>query len=89
VAHRDGEELLLQVEDNGAGILPQFRDKLFEPFATSKPQGMGLGLAISRAIIEAHGGRLWAESPARGGSRFSLALPLHHSVKPLPEKGAS
>ena len=92
-AHREGDEVLIQVVDNGPGILPQFRDRLFDPFATSKPQGMGLGLAISRAIVEAHGGRLWAESPSAGGSRFCLALPLHHSVhsvsvKPLPVKGA-
>jgi signal transduction histidine kinase len=90
-AHRDGNELQLVVQDNGPGILPQFRERLFEPFATSKPTGMGLGLAISRAIVEAHGGRLWAESPSAGGSRFTIALPLHHSVysvKPLPVKGA-
>jgi len=92
-AHREDDEVLIQVVDNGPGILPQFRDRLFDPFATSKPQGMGLGLAISRAIVEAHGGRLWAESPSAGGSRFCLALPLHHSVhsvsvKPLPVKGA-
>lgn len=78
-AHRQGDEVLLTVQDNGPGILPQFRDRLFEPFATSKPQGMGLGLAISRAIVEAHGGRLWAESPAAGGSRFLIALPVHQS----------
>lgn len=87
-AQREGDELLIRVDDNGPGILPQYRDRLFEPFATSKPTGMGLGLAISRAIVEAHGGRLWAESPARGGSRFCLALPFHHSVKLLPAKGA-
>ena len=90
-AHREGNELQLVVQDNGPGILPQFRERLFEPFATSKPPGMGLGLAIRGAIIEAHGGRLWAESPSAGGSRFTIALPLHHSVysvKPLPVKGA-
>ncbi|HJW04795.1 MAG TPA: ATP-binding protein [Azospira sp.] len=72
---QEGEEVVVRVHDNGPGIAPCFRERLFKPFATSKPAGMGLGLAISRAIADAHGGRLWADSPARGGSVFALALP--------------
>ena len=72
---QEGAEVVVRVHDNGPGVAPCFRERLFKPFATSKPSGMGLGLAISRAIADAHGGRLWADSPARGGSVFALALP--------------
>jgi two-component system sensor kinase FixL len=52
------------------------RDAIFEPFVTTKAQGMGLGLSISRGIIEAHGGRLLLDTPARGGTRLRIILPL-------------
>ena len=87
VAHRAGNMIEVAVQDNGPGIPAQFRGRLFEPFTTSKPTGMGLGLAISRAIAKAHGGRLWVESPSGGGCRFCLALPVHPSAPsstPLP-----
>jgi signal transduction histidine kinase len=69
----DGGFVRLSVVDSGPGIPPELRDRLFLPFSTSKSHGMGLGLAISRAIVKAHGGRLWAE-PTDHGS-FHLTLP--------------
>ncbi len=70
--HRDG--VLLQVRDNGDGIEPKQIDQIFEPFFTTKAKGVGMGLAISRSIIEAHGGRLWAEPNFPNGSVFQFTL---------------
>jgi signal transduction histidine kinase len=73
---RDGKsEALLRVEDAGTGFKPQEMDRLFEAFYTTKPHGMGMGLAISRSIIEAHGGRLWAEPNQGPGATFLFRLP--------------
>jgi len=63
------------VTDNGPGIPPDKLRQIFEPFFTSKPKGLGMGLAISLGIIEAHGGRLWAENNAGGGAVFRFTLP--------------
>jgi len=62
------------VADTGSGIAPEIAAKLFQPFMTTKPQGMGVGLSISRTIVEAHGGRLWASGNAGGGTIFHLTL---------------
>ena len=67
--------VLLCVQDAGTGLRPEEMDRLFEPFYTTKPQGMGMGLAISRSIIEAHGGRLWAEPNQGPGATFLFSLP--------------
>lgn len=73
---RDGEPgCLLRVQDAGIGFSLDGVDKLFEAFYTTKPQGMGMGLAISRSIIEAHGGRLWAEPNQGAGATFLFHLP--------------
>jgi signal transduction histidine kinase len=65
----------IRVEDRGIGLEPEDMGRLFDAFYTTKPHGMGLGLAISRSIIEAHGGRLWAESVPGQGAVFSFRLP--------------
>lgn len=66
----------LWVADRGPGIPPQDLPNLFEPFFTTRASGLGLGLSLSRSIVEAHAGRLWAVSPAEGGAEFHLVLPL-------------
>jgi PAS domain S-box-containing protein len=73
---RDGiPEAWISVQDAGSGLEPEEMDRLFEAFYTTKPQGMGMGLAISRSIIEAHGGRLWAEFNPGPGATFIFSLP--------------
>lgn len=69
-------EIVLFVADNGISIAPEQMPKLFDALYTTKPEGMGLGLAISRRIATAHGGRLWAEAGERAGATFRLSLPL-------------
>jgi two-component system, LuxR family, sensor kinase FixL len=70
----DPETVEISVADTGTGIAPEIAHKLFQPFMTTKPQGMGVGLSISRTIVEAHGGRLWAEAHPKGGTVFRLTL---------------
>lgn len=78
---RDGESwCLLGVRDAGTGLKPEEVDRLFEAFYTTKPHGMGMGLAISRSIIEAHGGRLWAEANQGPGATFLFSLPNAHDA---------
>ncbi|WNG27974.1 PAS domain S-box protein [Cystobacter fuscus] len=71
----DGE-LRVTIEDSGPGIPPQHHDRLFQSFFTTKATGLGLGLSICRNIIEAHGGRIWAENIPSGGARFVFTLPI-------------
>jgi PAS domain S-box-containing protein len=68
--------LLVAVQDSGPGLDPKGLDCLFDAFYTTKPHGLGMGLAISRSIIEAHGGRLWANANPSRGAIFQLALPI-------------
>jgi PAS domain S-box-containing protein len=68
--------VLIAVRDSGPGLDPKGLDRLFDAFYTTKPQGLGMGLAISRSIIEAHGGRLWAMANASRGAVFQFALPI-------------
>jgi len=71
----DRSAVMLRVEDCGIGLKPEEMNRLFDAFYTTKPHGMGLGLAISRSIIEAHGGRLWAEGNDGPGATFAFSLP--------------
>lgn len=68
--------LEIMIVDNGPGLDPHVAARLFEPFVTTKESGMGLGLSISKSIVEAHGGKLTAESPSRGGTILRIVLPL-------------
>jgi signal transduction histidine kinase len=65
----------LAVSDTGTGISADVLSRLFEPYVTTKTKGLGLGLAIARRIVEAHGGRIDAENRPEGGSRFTIVLP--------------
>jgi len=71
----DAATIEVSVHDTGVGIDPQQVEHIFEPFVTTKPHGLGMGLAISRSIIAAHGGRLWAENHPEGGATFRFTLP--------------
>ena len=73
-----GKEVLVAVQDNGPGVSAELRRRLFESFFTTKPKGVGLGLSICKNIAAAHGGSLSYRTPARGGSCFTLRLPLEH-----------
>jgi two-component system, LuxR family, sensor kinase FixL len=76
-----GAMVEVAVSDTGHGISADNLLRVFEPFFSSKPTGLGMGLAISRSIIEAHGGRLWAESNEAGGATFTIALPMAEGGK--------
>ena len=72
----DKGNIVVSVADSGVGLDPTNHERIFETFFTTKATGMGMGLAISRSIIEAHYGRLWAEAGNTGGATFTFALPL-------------
>jgi PAS domain S-box-containing protein len=79
-AHRVGNEVQTEISDFGDGI--ELPDRVFEPFFTTKETGMGMGLAICRSIVEAHGGRLWAEKNEPHGARFIFTLPIATKAAP-------
>jgi PAS domain S-box len=78
--HRIGAVVQTEIWDRGPGIA--FPDRIFEPFFTTKEQGMGMGLAICRSIVESHGGRLWAEDNEPTGARFIFTLPVEANPAP-------
>lgn len=71
-----GNQAQVTVSDTGPGIEPEMLQHIFDPFFTTKPTGLGMGLAISRAIIEAHGGQLWVETDSGEGATFHFTLPF-------------
>ncbi|UVF22516.1 MASE4 domain-containing protein (plasmid) [Microvirga terrae] len=84
--------ILVSVADTGPGIEPNFKDRIFEPFFSTKPDGMGMGLMFSRSIIESHGGKLWVTDNVPHGAVFHLTLPngdgsLEPNVGPLQRHG--
>jgi len=70
-----GQEVEVSVTDSGHGIPPERFDQLFAPFFTTKASGLGVGLSISRTIIEAHGGRIWADVGDGNGATFRFTIP--------------
>jgi C4-dicarboxylate-specific signal transduction histidine kinase len=77
---RGGAGILVAVHDSGPGIDPEHLQRVFEPFYTTKNSGLGMGLSICRSIIDAHGGRLWADANELRGAVFQFSLPAAHDV---------
>jgi signal transduction histidine kinase len=71
----EGGQVLISVSDTGMGLPPEQADQIFNAFFSTKAQGTGMGLSISRSIVESHGGRLWAMSNSGPGATFSFTLP--------------
>ncbi|HKC45744.1 MAG TPA: PAS domain S-box protein [Burkholderiales bacterium] len=80
-ARSPGGDVEITVEDTGPGLAAEALERVFEPFYTTKPDGIGIGLALSRSIVDAHGGRLWATAAPGRGATFHLVLPI------VPESG--
>jgi signal transduction histidine kinase len=77
----DEAEVLVSLSDAGVGLPPQQADQIFNAFFTTKPSGTGMGLRISRSIVESHGGRLWAADNSPRGASFHFALPTKIEAK--------
>jgi two-component system NtrC family sensor kinase len=80
----EGDQIVVAVQDNGPGVPADIRERIWEPFFTTKPQGegTGLGLAICREIISSLGGTLVLDPPGGGGASFSIRLPISMSSGP-------
>jgi C4-dicarboxylate-specific signal transduction histidine kinase len=72
----ENEQVLVSVRDNGSGLPTQHAEQIFDAFFTTKLHGTGMGLSISRSIVESHGGRLWADGGSTPGATFHIALPI-------------
>ncbi|MBB4167729.1 PAS domain-containing sensor histidine kinase [Rhizobium sp. BK538] len=80
-AGRDDDKVFVSVQDSGPGLTQAALERVFEPFYTTKPSGLGVGLSICRSIIEAHSGALWATNAEKGGAVFSFTVPMSMSTK--------
>ncbi|RVH21058.1 PAS domain-containing sensor histidine kinase [Sinorhizobium meliloti] len=80
-AGRDDDNVSVTVQDSGPGLTQATLERVFEPFYTTKPTGLGVGLSICRSIIEAHSGALWATNAEKGGAVFSFTVPISASAK--------
>ena len=78
----EDEQILVSISDTGVGLPPHFAEQVFDPFFTTKPHGTGMGLRISRSIIESHGGRLWTDGASERGATFRFSLPAIITVHP-------
>ena len=78
----DEQWVQVTVEDTGVGIEDSALESIFQPFRTSKTKGMGMGLSICRSIVQAHGGRIWAERGAERGAEFHVLLPVDSELRP-------
>ena len=74
----------VSIQDSGVGLSPEISERLFEPFFSTKQEGIGVGLSVSRSIVEAHHGRLWAVRNAGPGATFAFSIP--HDVADLPNQ---
>src|SRR5207237_8125668 len=75
-ARMNGGAVELAVTDSGPGVPQELRERIFEPFFTTRPRGTGLGLAVAKEIVEAHGGRIVVGERPGGGARFTVQLPV-------------
>jgi signal transduction histidine kinase len=76
-----GDQLLISVTDTGVGLPNEQTEEIFNAFFTTKPQGSGMGLSISRSIVESHGGRLWAADNSPRGARLCFTLPTQSEIR--------
>jgi signal transduction histidine kinase len=74
--------VIVAVQDSGPGLKPESFERLFDPFYTTKPDGMGMGLSICRSIVEAHGGRVWASRKPGPGLTVQFTVPVGDSPQP-------
>jgi signal transduction histidine kinase len=81
----EGDGVRLTVQDAGAGFDPQTADRLFDAFYSTKHDGMGIGLSVSRSIIESHRGRLWAAPNDGPGATFSFSVPRSPAAPAIPD----
>jgi PAS domain S-box-containing protein len=88
-SQQDDNQLLISVSDTGLGLPPEQAGQVFKAFFTTKPQGTGMGLPISRSIIESHGGRLWPTANAGRGATFHFTLPSEGEMKQPDQNDAS
>ena len=79
--YEDDGNIKLRISDNGPGMVPEVREKLFEPFFSTRMDGLGMGLPISRRIVELHGGQLDCVSSSNEGSVFEFTLPKKDQIR--------